>query len=83
MLLVSWLKSLLSEEEAEQVNIKNYKQIMPEHTHAYVQDKFLLNAYHPKWIVKKINQLTSIYPKLKIEDVNLELIQWKVNRSQG
>ena len=83
VLLVSWLKSLLSEEEAEQVNIKNYKQMMPEQTHAYVQDKFLLNAYHPKWIVKKINQLTSIYPKLKIEDVNLELIQWKANRSQG
>ena len=83
VLLVSWLKSLVSEEEAKNVTVKNYKQMMPEQTHAFVQNRFMLNAYHPKWIAKKINQLTSIYPKLKIEDVNLELVQWKANRSQG
>ena len=83
VLLVSWLKTLLSEEEAENVTVANYKQMMPEQTHAFVQDKFLLNAYHPKWIVKKINQLTAIYSDLKIEDVNLELIQWKANKLQG
>ena len=83
VLLISWLKSLVSEEEAEKVTADNYKHMMPEQTHAYIHNKFLLNAYHPKWIVKKINQLTSIYPKLKIEDVNLELVQWKANKSQG
>ena len=42
-----------------------------------------LNAYHPKWIAKKIKQLLKIDPKLDIESIDLELIKWQANRFQG
>ncbi len=82
-LLVGWLRSLLTEEEGAKINIKNYADHMPEQTHIYANRRMLLNAYHPKWITKKINQLLRIYPHLQVEDVDLELVQWKANKKQA
>jgi len=79
-LLVVWLKGLLSDEEAAKINIGNYKSKMPEQTHYMAQRTVYLNAYHPKWLKKKINQLLLIYPRLAVEDINLEMVTWKVNQ---
>ncbi len=83
VLLVSWLRTLLTEEEGAKITVKNYADHMPEQTHIHANGKMMLNAYHPKWIVKKINQILKIYPHLQIEDVNLEMIQWKANKRQA
>lgn len=80
-LLVSWMKGLLSEEEGSVINVKNYEQFMAEQTHIYVNKKFILNAYHPKWIAKKIKQLLIIYPNMKITDIGLKHIQWLVQKT--
>ena len=82
-LLVGWLRSLLTEEEGAKINIKNYADHMPEQTHIYANRRMMLNANHPKWIIKKINQLLRIYPHLQVEDVDLELVQWKANKRQA
>ena len=82
-LLVEWLQSLLSEEEGAAITVKNYKQFMPEQTHVFANQKILLNAYHPKWIAKKIKQLLLIFPDIKITDSSLEHIQWKAQRQQA
>lgn len=82
-LLVEWLQSLLSEEEGVAITVKNYKQFMPEQTHVFANQKILLNAYHPKWIAKKIKQLLLIFPDIKITDISLEHIQWKAQRQQA
>jgi|TARA_R110000803_G_scaffold191840_1_gene254556 hypothetical protein len=79
-LLITWLKGLLTEEEAEGVNMGNYRSLMPEQTHYMAQRTIYLNAYHPKWIKRKIKQLIKIFPNIQIEDVNLEMITWKVNQ---
>jgi hypothetical protein len=81
--LVEWLQSLLSEEEGAAITVKNYKQFMPEQTHVFANQKILLNAYHPKWIAKKIKQLLLIFPDIKITDISLEHIQWKAQRQQA
>jgi len=83
VLLVDWLHTLLEPEEAAKINIDNYMSFMPQQTHIYVHRKMSLSAYHPKWVSKKIKQLLNIFPTLTIEDINLELVQWKANRSQG
>jgi len=79
-LLVSWMKQLLPEEEAEKVTVDTYKTMMPEQTHFMANRTMYLNAYHPKWIAKKIKQLIKIFPDIEIEEVDLELITWKVNQ---
>ena len=80
LLLVAWMKQLLEKEEADKITINTYKSFMPKQTHFIAQRTMYLNAYHPKWIAKKIKQLTKIFPDIEIEDVNLEMITWKVNQ---
>ena len=82
-LLVLWMKGLLPEDEAEKVNLKTYKSMMPVQTHFMAQRTMYLNAYHPKWVAKKIKQLLKIDPDLIIESIDLELIKWQANRFQG
>jgi|TARA_R110000796_G_scaffold46364_8_gene112040 hypothetical protein len=79
-LLVLWMKGLLPEDEAEKVNLKTYKSMMPVQTHFMAQRTMYLNAYHPKWVAKKIKQLLKIFPAIQIEDINLEMIAWKVKQ---
>jgi hypothetical protein len=79
-LLITWLKGLLTPEEAEGVHMGSYRSFMPEQTHYMAQRTIYLNAYHPKWIKRKIKQLITIFPDIQIEDVNLELITWKTNQ---
>ena len=79
-LLVSWMKQLLEKEEADKITINTYKSFMPQQTHFMAQRTMHLNAYHPKWIVNKINQLLAIFPDRSIEEITLEDIQWKTSR---
>ena len=79
-LLVSWLHSLLDKEEADKINVSNYLSHMPKQTHIFLNGGMKLNAYHPKWVAKKIKQLLKIFPAIQIEDINLEMIAWKVKQ---
>jgi hypothetical protein len=49
----------------------------------FLNGRMRLNAYHPKWIAKKIKQILKIDPDLRIESIDLELIKWQANRFQG
>ncbi len=80
VIIVNWLRTLLSEEEGQKITTENYTDFMPTQTHFMAQRTMHLNAYHPKWIVNKINQLLSIFPDRSIEEITLEDIQWKTSR---
>jgi hypothetical protein len=74
--LVSWLKGLLSDEEAAKVNLFNVLNYMPTQTHFISERTMYLSAYHPKWVSNKIKKLLRAFPNLKINNVDLELVQW-------
>lgn len=81
-ILVLWLKSLLNEEEAAKVNHDNYKSLMPTQTHVYTNNKFLLSAFSPKWVKKRIKKLAVKYPErsiisFKLTEVMQESKTWK------
>ena len=80
VIIVNWLRTLLSKEEGQKITTKNYTDFMPTQTHYTAQRTVYLNAYHPKWIVNKINQLLAIFPDRSIEEITLEDIQWKTSR---
>ena len=71
-LLVSWIKSLLNEEEAKGVNLGNYKQLMPDQTHVFLQGKLSLSAYSEKWMRKKLKKLATLYPDRAVESFGLQ-----------
>ena len=74
-ILVSWLKSLLSDEEGQKINIQNYKNFMPTQTHYMAQRTMYINSYHPKWIRNKIQRLLKINPDRVVEEITLGDIQ--------
>ena len=71
-LLVLWIKSLLNEEEAKQVSLANYKELMPDQTHVFLQGKLSLSAYSVKWMRKKMKKLVSQQPTRAIESFGLQ-----------
>jgi calcineurin-like phosphoesterase family protein len=71
-LLVLWIKSLLNEEEAKQVSLANYKELMPDQTHVFLQGKLSLSAYSEKWMRKKMKKLVSQQPTRAIESFGLQ-----------
>ena len=68
-ILVEWLQSLLTKEEASKINYKNVFQFMPNQTHYYHGDTFRLQPLSYKWIVKKLKR----NPALTIDDLNAML----------
>ena len=65
-ILVEWLQSLLTKEEASKINYKNVFQFMPNQTHYYHGDTFRLQPWSYKWIVKKLKR----NPALTIDDLS-------------
>ena len=68
-ILVAWLQSLLTKEEASKNNYKNVFAFMPNQTHYYSGDTFRLQPWSYKWIVKKLKR----NPELTIDDLNAML----------
>jgi calcineurin-like phosphoesterase family protein len=71
-LLVLWLQSLLNEEEAKQVSLANYKELMPDQTHVFLQGKLSLSAFSEKWMRKKMKKLVSQQPTRAVESFGLQ-----------
>ena len=66
-ILVEWLQSLLSKDEASKINYKNVLQFLPNQTHYYDrQQQCRLQPWSYKWIVKKLKR----NPELTIDDLN-------------
>lgn len=82
VILVTWLKTLVNDEEAAKINLGNYKEMMPTQTHVYNNNKFLLSAFSPKWVKKRIKGLAGKYPErdissFKLTEVMKESRTWK------
>ena len=53
-MLITWLKTMVTSEEAEKITLKNFNDYLPKEGHIFVNGKFMLSAYSFKWFVKKI-----------------------------
>ena len=68
-ILVAWLQSLLSKEEASKINYKNVFSFIPNQTHYWSGDTLRLQPWSYKWVVKKLKR----NPQLTIDDLNAML----------
>ena len=64
--LVHWLGTMLTDEEAKKVSVKNYKKYLPKETHFYVGRTLMLSAYTPKWFGQLIKKKLKSKPLDKI-----------------
>ncbi len=57
VLLIDWVKTLVSEEEAKKLTMEQAYNLVPKDTHIYTNGKLMLSAFSLKWINKKIKKL--------------------------
>tara|TARA_R100000742_G_C4192646_1_gene24229 strand:- start:243 stop:545 length:303 start_codon:yes stop_codon:yes gene_type:complete len=56
-LLLSWLKTLIPEEDKEKVSIENLNSFLPSANYFYANKSLRLSFYGPKWARKCIKKL--------------------------
>ena len=60
-LLIEWIRSMVPEgEDATKINKKNLHEFIPEQTHIFANNKFMLSAYSLKWFTKKVKRNPNI-----------------------
>jgi len=69
LILVDWIKTLVSDEEAKNLTTQQAYDLVPKETHVYLNNRLMLSAMSLKWIIKKIKKINK-YKKL--EDIKLE-----------
>ena len=66
-ILIEWIKTMVPEDEdTEKINRKNLHEFIPEQTHIFANNKFMLSSYSLRWFYKKVKQ----NPNFHLEDLN-------------
>jgi hypothetical protein len=66
-LLISWIRTMVPEgEDATKINKKNLHEILPQQTHIFANNRFMLSAYSLRWFYKKVKQ----NPDITLENLN-------------
>ena len=72
-LLVDWLRSMVSDEEAKRVNTKNVMQFMPEtEIYAPVKSGIRCVPMTPRWIKKELKRLVKQDSSFDVDAVTLD-----------
>ena len=69
LILLDWIKSLLTPEEAKKITLEQAFKLVPQQTHIFTQGKFMLSSFSLKWITKKTKKLIN---KKDLKDITLE-----------
>ena len=66
-LLIEWLRTMVPDgEDTSRINRKNLNEFLPEQTHIFANNKFLLSAYSLRWFYKQAKR----NPNITLGDLN-------------
>ena len=66
-LLISWIRTMVPEgEDATKITKKNLDEFLPQQTHIFANNRFMLSAYSLRWFYKKVKQ----NPDITLEELN-------------
>jgi|TARA_B100000902_G_scaffold399456_1_gene470381 hypothetical protein len=66
-LLIEWLRTMVPDgEDTSKINKNNLKDFLPEQTHIFANNKFLLSAYSLRWFYKQVKR----NPNITLQDLN-------------
>jgi|TARA_R100001129_G_scaffold131906_1_gene93511 hypothetical protein len=69
-LMVEWLRSMTPEgEDRNKINEKNLHEFLPDQTHIFANNKFMVSAYTLRWFYKHVKK----NPNIKLEDLTNEI----------
>ena len=81
-LLVDWLCTMVSDEEAKKVNTKNIMQFMPKEIYAPIGSGFRCVPMSPRWIKKELKRMIKEDSKLDINCVTLNDLEQIAERQR-
>ena len=56
-LLIDWLRTMTPDgEDKTKIHIKNLDEFLPEQTHIFANNKFMLSAYSLRWFYKQVKR---------------------------
>jgi len=56
-LLIRWIRSMTPDgEDATKITKKNLQEFLPEQTHIFANNKFMVSAYTLRWFYKKVKE---------------------------
>ena len=67
--VITWLKTMLIEEEQKKVNIDNFKNYLPEDSHFYANKKLMVSSFTPRWFAQKIKKVKKNINDITYSDV--------------
>tara|TARA_B110000908_G_C10158782_1_gene404952 strand:- start:672 stop:950 length:279 start_codon:yes stop_codon:yes gene_type:complete len=70
-LTIAWLKGLMSDAESEKINKDTYKAMLPKKPYIYLKQAVRLNAFHPRWVAKKIKKILKRHPLTDIQSITV------------
>jgi len=66
-LLIAWLRTMVPEgEDTSKISRKNLDDFLPEQTHIFANNRYLLSAYSLRWFYKQVKR----NPQLTLGDLN-------------
>ena len=73
-LVLEWLKTMLTDEEAKQLNPKNMDKYMPEQTHFFANRSLHISAYTSRWFQQRIKRIIG-QNKRVIESITVQEVE--------
>ena len=70
-LMVDWIKSMIPEDQHQDITVENLDKYMPDQTHIYANRKVILSAYSYRWFIKKIKKLYNL-KNININNITLK-----------
>ena len=65
-LMIEWLRSMTPEgEDRDKINVKNLHEFLPDQTHIFANNKFMVSAYSLRWFYKQVKK----NPNVKLEEL--------------
>ena len=65
-MLIDWLRTMIPEgEDTSKINKKNLHEFLPEQTHLFANNKFMLSAYSLRWFYKQVKR----NPNIQLKDL--------------
>jgi hypothetical protein len=66
-LLIEWLRTMVPDgEDTSKIHRNNLNEFLPEQTHIFANNRFLLSAYSLRWFYKQVKR----NPQLMLGDLN-------------
>ena len=66
-LLIEWLRTMVPDgEDTSKIHRNNLSEFLPEQTHIFANNRFLLSAYSLRWFYKQVKR----NPQLTLGDLN-------------